>query len=782
VARVIIRFARSAGIAALFILAAIAGTATGLLFAYADDLPQISALDDYAPSTITRVYASGGEVIGEFATQRRVVIPYEQIPVKLRQALIAAEDSSFDRHFGLSMPHIAMAATRDVLGAVRDLVTGHRSRPKGASTITQQLARSLFAEAVGFEVGDVSLERKIKEAIVALQIEKRYTKREIFALYANQMYLGEGAYGVEAASRAYFGKSAKDLSLDECAMIAGLFQTWRNAPSVNPDRAKRRRAYVLQRMAEEGYISQKEADEAKEKPFVLAERGQPANSIAPYFVEEIRKHVESRFGAKPLYENGLSIQTTLDVRMQEAANAALDAGLRRIDKRRGFRKPHRNVVDEGHDVATVKLPRWSKPIAVGDIVPAVVTALGAGKGSDAPSGAIRTRIGDYTVDIAKAGYAWTRKTAPGFVKVGDVVDVKIATLEAAGSTGTGTLDQTPVVEGAVLAIDNHTGQIRAMVGGYSFARSKFNRAVQAYRQLGSTFKPIVYTAAIDRGYTPTSMLVDEPVAFSAGPGQPLYSPQNYDHTFMGPMTLRYALEQSRNVPAVRLIEQIGPATAVQYAKRFGFTSDMQPYLSLALGSAEATLLQVTSAYSVFPNQGVRLEPYSVLKVSDRDGNLLEEQRPAPHDAIHADTAFVMTNLMRGVALRGTAAAASSLDWPVAGKTGTVDDYTDAWFVGFDPDITVGVWVGYDEKKPLGPGESGSQVALPIWMDFMKAYIAARGREHVPSFAPPGNIVFLAVDRSTGMPTTDVAHAINEAFIAGTQPDGAIAQPAVTATP
>jgi penicillin-binding protein 1A len=362
------------------------------------------------------------------------------------------------------------------------------------------------------------------------------------------------------------------------------------------------------------------------------------------------------------------------------------------------------------------------------------------------------------------------------------VDVKIATLEAAGSTGTGTLDQTPVVEGAVLAIDNHTGQIRAMVGGYSFARSKFNRAVQAYRQLGSTFKPIVYTAAIDRGYTPTSMLVDEPVAFSAGPGQPLYSPQNYDHTFMGPMTLRYALEQSRNVPAVRLIEQIGPATAVQYAKRFGFTSDMQPYLSLALGSAEATLLQVTSAYSVFPNQGVRLEPYSVLKVSDRDGNLLEEQRPAPHDAIHADTAFVMTNLMRGVALRGTAAAASSLDWPVAGKTGTVDDYTDAWFVGFDPDITVGVWVGYDEKKPLGPGESGSQVALPIWMDFMKAYIAARGREHVPSFAPPGNIVFLAVDRSTGMPTTDVAHAINEAFIAGTQPDGAIAQPAVTATP
>ena len=329
----VLKVARSAGLIALFVVAALLGIATGVIFAFAGDVPQISALDDYAPSTITRVYGAKGEVIGEFAIQRREVIPYEAISPKLRQAIIAAEDSEFERHFGLSMPHIIMAATRDVLGAIRDRITGERSRPKGASTITQQLARGLFPEAVGFQAGDISLERKIKEAIVAVQIEKRYTKREIFTFYANQMYLGEGAYGVEAAARTYFGKSAKDLTVDEAAMIAGLFQTWRNAPTVNMDRAKRRRAYVLQRMAEEGYITQKDANEASARPIVVATPATAANSIAPYFVEEVRKDLEARYGAKKLYENGLSVQTGLDVKLQEAATRALDDGLRRIDRR-----------------------------------------------------------------------------------------------------------------------------------------------------------------------------------------------------------------------------------------------------------------------------------------------------------------------------------------------------------------------------------------------------------------------------------------------------------------
>src|SRR3982751_5590576 len=346
-ARYVVKLAKNAGLVVLFGLAAILGTVSGVLFAFAGDLPQISALDDYAPSTITRVYGAHGEVVGEFSTQRRVVVPYEAISPRLRQAIIAAEDADFEKHLGLSIPHIVMAATRDLLSHAKSELTGSRTgRPKGASTITQQLARGLFPEAVGYQVGDISPERKIKEAIVAIQIEKRYTKREIFTFYANQMYLGEGAYGVEAASRTYFGKPAKDLNTDEAATIAGLFQTWRNAPTVNMDRAKRRQAYVLQQMADERYITQKEADEAKARPIVLAPAASRADSIAPYFVEEVRKDLEARYGAKKLYENGLSVQTGLDVKLQEAATRALDDGLRRIDRRRGFRKPRRNVLAE----------------------------------------------------------------------------------------------------------------------------------------------------------------------------------------------------------------------------------------------------------------------------------------------------------------------------------------------------------------------------------------------------------------------------------------------------
>src|SRR6266542_3828884 len=327
-AKYVVRLAKNAGIVLLFVVAAILGTVSGVLFAFAGDLPQISALDDYAPSTITRVYGARGEVVGEFSTQRRVVIPYDAISPRLRQAIIAAEDAQFEEHLGLSIPHIMMAATRDVLGSVKGVVTGARQRrPKGASTITQQLARGLFPEAVGFQIGDVSPERKIKEAIVAIQIEKRYTKREILTFYANQMYLGEGAYGVESASRTYFGKSAKDLNLDEAAMIAGVFQTWRNAPTVNMERAKRRQAYVLQQMADEHFITQQEADDAKGRPIVLAQSAGRSDSIAPYFVEEIRKELEGRYGAKTLYENGLSVQTALDLKLQEVANRAIDAGV-----------------------------------------------------------------------------------------------------------------------------------------------------------------------------------------------------------------------------------------------------------------------------------------------------------------------------------------------------------------------------------------------------------------------------------------------------------------------
>ena len=764
--RYIVRFARRAGIVILFLIAALLGTVSGIVLAFAGDLPRISALDDYAPSTITRVHGSHGEIVGEFSTQRRVVVPYEAISPVLRQAILAAEDSQFERHLGLSIPHIIVAAARDVLSSIRGRITGHHTRPKGASTITQQLARGLFPEAVGFEIGDVSLERKIKEALVAVQIEKRYTKPEIFTLYANQMYLGDGAYGVEAAAHTYFGKSARDLTLDEAAMIAGLFQTWRNAPTVNMDRAMRRRAYVLQQMADNGFITQKDADAAKARPIALVSNTARTDSIAPYFLEEVRKELEGRYGAKQLYENGLTVQTALDLKLQDAANRALDEGLRRIDHIHGFRKPKRNVVDERHTIEEFKHPRWDRPMVPGDVVPAVVT--------EADGTTIHLRAGDYRVSIDRKGFAWTRKTAgTQLVSRGDLVEARLLTMDPAARTATASLDQPPLVQGAVLAIDNHTGQIKAMVGGYSFDQSKFNRATQALRQVGSAFKPFVYTTAIDRGYTPATILQDVPVRFPAGPGQPPYTPRNYEGDFWGPVTLRRALEHSRNIPAIRLMDQLGPKQVINYARRFGLTAPLPPYLPVAIGAAEETLLEMTSAYSVFPNQGVRMVPYDVLKVTDREGNVLEENRPEPKDAIRADTAYVMTQIMRGVVERGTAVRAAALDWPIAGKTGTTDDFTDAWFIGFDPDLTLGVWVGYDLKKPLGPGMAGAEAALPIWIDIFKTWIG--DRKERPSFEAPGNIVFVSVDKSNGEPTdADTPGALKEAFIAGTQP-GSIRQ-------
>jgi penicillin-binding protein 1A len=764
-AKYVVRLAKSAGIVILFVLAAVLGTVSGVLFAFAGDLPQISALDDYAPSTITRVYGAHGEVVGEFSTQRRAVVPYEAISPTLRQAIFAAEDADFEHHFGLSVPHIFMAASRAALGRVRFAITGRYSRPKGASTITQQLARGLFPEAVGFQLGDTSPERKIKEWIVAVQIEKRYTKNEIFTFYANQPYMGEGAYGVESASRTYFGKSAKDLNLDEAATIAGLFQGWRNAPTVNMERAKWRQTYVLQQMADKGFITQKEADEAKARPIVLRLAAAEVNSPAPYFLEEVRKELEGRYGAKALYQNGLTVQTALDLKLQDAANRALDAGIRRVDHLHGFRKPRRNVLDEKHTVEGFKHPRWDRPFAADDVVPAVVADLDAST--------IHLRAGDYRVTIDKKGFAWTRKTAPSqLVRRGDLVEAKLLTVDAVARTATASIDQPPLVEGAVLAIDNRTGQIKALVGGYSFERSKFDRATQALRQVGSAFKPFVYTTAIDRGYTPSTILQDSPVTYPGGPGQPPYSPQNYEKDFWGPITVRRALEHSRNVPAIKLMDALGPKQVIAYARRFGLTAPLPPYLPIALGAGDETLLEMTSAYSVFPNQGVRMVPYYILKVTDREGNLLEENRPEPQDAIRADTAYVMTSLLRGVVEHGTAVKAMALNWPVAGKTGTTDDFSDAWFVGFDADLTLGVWVGYDLKKPLGPGMSGAEAALPIWVNIFKAYIG--DRKDAPKFEPPGNIVFVSIDKTTGNPAEGTPGAFTEAFIAGTQP-GSIRQ-------
>ena len=749
--RIVIRVARQAAIVALFVVVALLGALSGVLFAYADDLPEISALDSYQPNTITRLFARDGEVISEFATERRVVIDYDDIAPVLRQAILASEDAEFEQHFGLSASRIVITAARDVLYQQR----------AGASTITQQVARMLFLS--GYMRGGVferSFERKIREAIVAVQLEKRYTKREILTFYANHVTMGHGAYGVEAGAQLYFAKSAKDVTLEEAATLAAIVQTpARLSPYVNPDQAlARRNNYVLQRMADEGFISHEQAEEAAGRPLVV--KGQPARtpSMAPYFGEEIRKVLERDYGADALYEAGLRVQTTLDFGLQQAANKALDQGLRQIDKRRSaYRQPQRNVLAEGLDADSFSTPRWAQPIQVGDIVPAIVATV-----PPRGTGAARIRIGSHELELPASAFSWTRRTAAtDLFEVGDLIDVAIVALNN-GAPDIVALEQTPQLESALVAIDNHSGEIRAMVGGFSFERSKFNRATQARRQLGSIFKPIVYTTAIDRGFTPASVFIDEAVSIEVAPDQPLYEPMNYDHKFVGPITLRRALEQSRNVPAVKAMLEIGPQQVVDYALRFGMQGDFQPFLSLALGATETTLVDATAAYSVFPNHGVRMTPYSVVSIADREGNILEQHRPQAREAIRADTAFVMTNLLRGVVQHGTGIRAAVLDWPLGGKTGTVDDYTDAWFIGFDPDITVGVWVGYDEKKPIGAssnGETGASAALPIWRDFMRAYIDAYGdRDNPPVFEAPGNIAFVALESGE-----------TEAFINGTQP-------------
>ncbi len=743
----VVRVARQATVFLLFLLTIVLGAVSGVLFAFAGDLPQISALDDYSPSTITRIYASNGEVVGEFAKERRLVVDYEGISPLLRQAIIAAEDKDFEEHVGLSLPRIVITAVKDVI---------HQQRA-GASTITQQLARMLFLQGdymrggVYARTGVAGWERKIKEAIISVQLEKRYTKREILTLYCNATYFGHGAYGVEAASRLYFGKSARDLALEEAALIAGIIQgNVRQSPYVNPEAATRRRNYALQRMAEEGFITQSRADQAKALPIKTA--GLPAQpySPAPYFVEEVRQQLEARFGAKQLYENGLSVQTTLDLPLQQAATRALQDGLRRLDQRRGFRSPT-NLLKGGADLDAYRHPRWQGPMVAGDVVPAVVTGTTASE--------IQARAGRLDVHVPKAGYAWTGKgSASALVERGDLVQVLLEEIE--GHTATGKLAQEPELQGGVVALDNRTGRILAMVGGFDFDRSKFNRAVQASRQLGSTFKLVVYTAAIDRGYTPASTLLDAPATFPTGAGSPPYSPQNYDKQFHGPMTLRRALEQSRNVPTVRLMNALGPKQVIQYAEKLGIASPIPPYLSSALGAGEATLLEITNAFSLFPNQGVRMQPYQIVRVTDREGNALEENRPVPSEAIRADTAYVMTSLLRGVVQQGTATRAAALDWPLGGKTGTTDDFTDAWFVGFDPDITIGVWVGFDRKRSIGNGQSGAVAALPIWIDVMRHWIDRQRKagEAPPEFPAPGNIVF----------ATNAAGQ-REAFIAGTEP-------------
>ena len=695
----------------LALLSAGLGAMAGLLMVYSTDLPQISDLERYRPSTITELYDDHGRQIGSFALQRRVLASYDDFPKVLRDAILSTEDKTFEKHWGINFWRVMGATYRDVSSG---------SRAQGASTLTMQLSRNLFLSP------ERHFSRKMQEAILALQIERHFTKQQIFALYCNQIFLGHGVYGFEAGAEYYFDKHAKDLKLEEAALLAGLPKAPVSYSPINyPDRSLKRRNLVINNMLEDGKITAEEAGRAKTQPLRL--NIQPDSSPAPYFVEEVRRYLEKKYGADQVHEGGLRVYTSLDLDLQKTATQAVLDGLAAYERRHGWKGGQiKNVVHSGESISKYQDPDWQQPLAVGNYVHGLVVDIGLQF--------CKIKIGRYSASLGPAELAWTGHKLPrNMLAPGDVVYVKVLALNPDGSARV-TLEQDSGAQGALLAIDNATGDIKAMVGGRDYDASKFNRATQAQRQTGSSFKPLVFTAAIDQGAEPDDIILDAPTTFNSG--GTAYSPRNFDRKFEGNITLRHALAESRNVPAVKLAQKIGMPAVADYARRFGITSPIPPFLPVALGAADLTLYEQTSAFTVFPNDGIRIEPRYIRKVTDYEGHVLEQDFPDAKDVISQRTARIMVSLLEGVVKHGTGSAARKLNHAIAGKTGTTNDYTDAWFIGFTPSLTCGVWIGFDEKKNLGENETGGHAALPIWMDFMRVVVADPARRD-EAFLPPG---------------------------------------------
>jgi penicillin-binding protein 1A len=715
----------------LVLVSVLVGTTVGLLLVYTTDLPQVDALEAYRPSSITELYDDQQRVIGSFALQRRVVASYDDFPPVLREAIVSIEDKDFYRHSGINFWRIMGAAYRDISSG---------GKVQGASTLTMQLARNLFLSP------DRRWQRKVQEAMLAIQIERRFTKAQIFTLYANQISLGHGTFGFEAASEFYFSKPARKLTLEEAALLAGLPKgPTVYSPINHPDRAQKRRNLVINAMLEDGKITAAQAADARSAPLVLHLAHDP-NSLAPYFVEEIRRYLENKYGADQVHEGGLKVYTTLDVDLQRAANQAVLDGLAAYERRHGWKGHLENVVANGVALDKYFHSDWDDGPEVNGYIHALVTSAGT---------VIATvKFGRYTAALGQADVAWTRQKLAAILKTGDICYVKILSLGTNGAARV-SLEQDSGAQGSLLAIDNATGGIKAMVGGRDFNESKFDRATQAMRQVGSSFKPYVYTTVIDQGASPDDTILDEPVSFETSSGP--YSPHNYDENFEGIITLRRALAQSRNIPALKLANKVGIKSVIDYAERFGVTAKLPPYLPVALGAAEITLMEQTSAYSVFPNDGVRVIPRYITRVTDYEGRVLEEDFPEVKDVISERTARIMTSMLREVVLHGTGIAAAKLPFSVAGKTGTTNDFTDAWFMGFSPTMTCGVWVGYDEKKSLGAKETGAHAALPIWMNFMMVAMAGKDPgDFQPSPLAP-HAIAQKIDTPDTAPATEEAH-------------------------
>ncbi len=756
---------------ALMILGLMAVLATIAGYQYiSEDLPKINSLMDYRPPIITTVYAEDGRKIGEFFKERRIVTPLAEVPPLQVKAFIAAEDSRFFQHQGVDPLSILRAALKNLeAGTIK----------QGGSTITQQVTRSFLLTP------ERSYIRKIKEVILSYRIEHAFSKDEILFLYLNQIYLGHGAYGVQAAAENYFGKSVKDLNLAECAILAGLPQApTRYSPFRHPEQARARQVYVLNRMVEEGFITREQADQALAVKLDIKPRRNLYEEQVPYYTEHVRRYIEGKYGTDALYTQGLQIYTAVNIDFQKAAELEVNRGLREIDKRQGFRGPLGSLATSDIDTFLQEQAAdvEANPLQPGRIVKAVVAQV------NDQAKTVGVRIGKESGVLSLADMSWARKPNPevahyearvrqpsAVLKPGDLIFVRIKEpRKDPRDSWHVTLEQEPLVQGALLCLETETGLVKAMVGGRDFNETQFNRAIQSRRQPGSSFKPIIYAAALDRKfsdpkkvYTPATVIIDSAVVFEDRQRDQSWKPKNYKETFYGPTLLREALAQSRNVVTVKILQDIGVDYAIDYARRLGVTSDLTRTLSLALGASGVSLFELTRAYSVFANQGFLVEPVFVLKIIDRDGKVIEEAVSERRKAIEKDTAFIMTSLMESVVQQGTGQRIKALGRPAAGKTGTTNDMYDAWYIGYTPEYITGVWVGFDNEAPLGKTETGAVAASPVWLGFMRQVLA---NESVKAFQAPEGVIFAKIDAETGLlPVAETRKTIFECFKEGTVP-------------
>lgn len=745
-----------------FLIVALFGSSGYGFYRVTRNLPQIASLKDYQPSIVTSVYGDDGSLIAEYYHERRIVVPLERIPQRLVEAFVAAEDSRFFEHEGI-----------DFLGILRALWKNIKAGGivQGGSTITQQVTKSLLLSP------ERSFTRKLKEAILAYRIEKHLSKEEILFLYLNQIYLGHGAYGVQAAAQNYFAKEVEELNLAECAMLAGLPQApSRYSPYTHPSRAKERQVYVLNRMVADGYITTNQAAEALAHELDITERKDWNIANVPYFAEHIRRYLEEKYGEEVLYREGLQVYTTVNVAFQKAARDALKKGLCDLDKRQGYRGPLNRLAPEEIEpfFKQLKESAGEGQLEKGAVVKGVVI----GVSSEEKSVSVRLNEGLGTLPVENM--TWARQPDPeiayGTVKVrnaakvltvGDVVLVRLVEEDTETGGWVLALEQEPEVQGALLCMENSTGHVKTMVGGLDFNTSQFNRAIQSRRQPGSSFKPFTYAAALDKGYTPATIIIDSPIIYTDEEMDWKWKPKNYKEKFYGPTLLRTALIFSRNVVTIKILRDIGIDYVIDYARRFGITSPLSRDLSLALGSSGVSLLELINAYSVFANLGELVSPIFITKVLDRHGNLLEEHMTQRERVLDRDTAFIMTHLLQEVVKYGTGWRAKAVNRPAAGKTGTTNKLQDAWFIGFTPTYVTGVWVGFDDDRTLGKYETGSRAASPIWVDFTKNILK---NKPVKVFTVPENVVFAKIDPKTGLlARSDDENAVFEAFKEGTAP-------------